>query len=97
MYIISTSTQIIESSQSIIDVLFTSNSNLLYFTGTTVFTSSDHFHLNSLVGNFGKCDIEKLLLDLTNTPWQILDLLSALQLMIIEYNIIIPGSACSWT
>ena len=89
--LISEPTRITEHSQSLIDVLFTSNPDLFSSTGTVAFTGSDHLMVYgecsenvksspkvSFARSFKKCDTNALLSDLDGAPWHLIDMFDCL-------------------
>ena len=84
--LISEPTRITDHSQTLLDVLFTSNPDLFSATGTTECVGSDHLMIYGeceqklpvkaevyLVRSFKKCDKVELLTDLEKAPWQVMD------------------------
>ena len=80
--LISKPTHITNHSESLLDVLFTSDVNIFGTTGTTVLTGSDHLMIFgettakiqsqvkvSTVRSFKKCNKDEILTDLDNAPW----------------------------
>jgi len=84
--LISEPTRITNHSQSPIDVIFTSSSEIFSSAGTSVFISSDHMMVYgefaesspvhatvSCVRSFKKCNMDNLLSVLESAPWQIME------------------------
>ena len=89
--LISEPTRITDHSQSLIDVLFCSNDNLISEAGATAVTSSDHLMIYgectenfracamfSTVRSFKKCDVTKLISDLNRAPWHVSDIFQSI-------------------
>ena len=85
--LISKPTRITNHSQTLIDVLFTSNPDLFTSTGTAELTGSDHLMIygectakvqnqsrTCTVRTFKKCNVDELTSDLLNAPWQVMDI-----------------------
>ena len=80
-------TRITDHSQTLLDVLFTSNPDLFSLVGTADITGSDHLMIYGEINekiqtqakvrtirSFKKCDKDKLMADLENAPWQVMDM-----------------------
>ena len=83
--LISEPTRITDHSQTLLDVLFTSNPDLFSATGATEWVGSDHLMIYGeceqklqvkaevcLVRSFKKCNKDELLSDLGEAPWQVM-------------------------
>ena len=84
--LISTPTRVTNHSASLIDLLFTTNPDIFSSVGTASVTGSDHQMIYgecrdklpfiptvSYVRSFKRCDVEALLADLCDAPWQVID------------------------
>ena len=84
--LISTPTRVPNHSASLIDLLFTTNPDIFSSVGAASVTGSDHQMIYgecrdklpfiatvSYVRSFKRCDVEALLADLCDAPWQVID------------------------
>ena len=92
--LISVPTRTTRNSQTLIDLLFSSNPDRFSSTGAVAFTGSDHFMIYgereervsaiprvTTVRSFKKCDKDAMLSDLDRAPWHVMEMFSSVDEM----------------